>query len=60
MYEKYYKDHSGKHTKEVEAISEKLNKSFGLVDKKGTKLYNPEPIGRWQKRKEIVNKKITK
>ena len=60
VYEKYYKDHSGKHTKEVKAISEKLNKSFGLVDKKGTKLYNPEPIGRWQSRKEIVNKKLAK
>ena len=60
VYEKYYKDHSGKHTKEVKTISEKLNKSFGLVDKKGTKLYNPEPIGRWQSRKEIVNKKLAK
>jgi len=38
----------------------KLNKSFGLVDKKGTKLYSPEPIGRWQKRKEIVEKKLSK
>jgi tetratricopeptide (TPR) repeat protein len=60
VYEKYYKDHSGKHTKSVMAISEKLNKSFGLVDKKGTKLYNPEPIGRWQKRKQTVNKKLAK
>jgi len=58
VYEKYYKDRSGKHTKEVEAISAKLNKSFALVDKKGAKLYNPEPIGRWQKRKEIVERKL--
>jgi tetratricopeptide (TPR) repeat protein len=60
VYEKYYKDHSGKHSTTVKAISEKLNKSFGLVDKKGTKLYNPEPIGRWQKRKQTVNKKLAK
>jgi len=60
VYEKYYNDHSGKHSKQVKTISEKLNKSFGLVDKKGTKLYNPEPIGKWQIRKELVNKKLAK
>jgi hypothetical protein len=60
VYEKYYDKHSGKHTKEVDTLSAKLNKSLGLVDKKGTKLYNPEPIGRWQKRKETVNKKLEK
>ena len=60
VYEKYYKEHSGKHTKEVQSLSEKLNKSFGLVDKKGAKLYYPEPIGKWQGRKEVVNKKLTK
>jgi hypothetical protein len=59
-YEKYYNKHSGKRTKEVDALSAKLNKSLGLVDKKGTKLYNPEPIGKWQKRKEVVNKKLEK
>jgi hypothetical protein len=58
VYEKYYNKHSGKHTKEVDALSARLNKSLGLVDKKGTKLYNPEPIGQWQKRKEIVNRKL--
>ncbi len=60
IYEKYYNDHSGKHSKQVKAISEKLNKSFGLVDKKGSKLYNPEPIGKWQSRKELVNRKLAK
>lgn len=58
VYEKYYNDNSGKHSKQVKMISEKLNKSFGFVDKKGAKLYYPEPIGKWQKRKEIVNKKL--
>ena len=60
VYEKYYEKHSGKHNKEVDALSAKLNRSLGLVDKKGTKLYNPQPIGRWQKRKETVNKKLEK
>jgi hypothetical protein len=44
----------------VDALSAKLNKSLGLVDKKGTKLYSPEPIGKWQKRKKVVNKKLEK
>jgi two-component SAPR family response regulator len=57
-YEKYYKQHAGKHSKKVSDISEKLNRSFGLIDKKGIKLYNPEPVGRWLKRKEMANKKI--
>ena len=60
VYEKYYEKHSGKHNKEVDALSAKLNRSLGLVDKKGTKVYNPQPIGRWQKRKETVNKKLEK
>ena len=60
VYEKYYEKPSGKHNKEVDALSAKLNRSLGLVDKKGTKVYNPQPIGRWQKRKETVNKKLEK
>lgn len=58
VHEKYYSENSEKHSKQVKMISEKLNKSFGVVDKKGAKLYNPEPIGKWQKRKEMVNKKL--
>ena len=60
VYDKFYNEHSGNQSKEVKAISEKLNKSFGLVDKKGHKLYNPEPIARWQKRKKVVTKKLAK
>ena len=58
-YEKYYAS-SGNHSKQVKSISEKLNKSFGLVDKKGNRIYYPEPIGRWQTRKEVVEKKLSK
>lgn len=57
-YEKFYNTHFKKHSKKINEISEKLNKSFGLIDKKGIKTYNPEPLGRWQKRKELVNKKV--
>ena len=57
-FEKFYKSKSIKPSKKISEISEKLNKAFQLVDKKGNSLYNPEPIGRWQKRKEVVEKKM--
>ena len=57
-FEAYYHKHRQKHSKAINDISEKLNKAFGLIDKKGIKTYNPEPIGKWQKRKEVVEKKL--
>ncbi len=57
-FEKFYKSKLVRPSKKINEISEKLNKAFQLVDKKGNSLYNPEPIGRWQKRKEVVEKKI--
>jgi len=59
-YQKYYNDFAGKHSKKVKVISEKLNKSFGLVDKKGTQIYSPAPIGRWEIRKQVVKKRLAK
>jgi len=59
-FETFYKEQSGKPGKKVSEISKKLNKAFHLVDKKGHSLYNPEPIDRWQKRKQTVEKKIEK
>ena len=59
-FEKFYKDQSGKPSKKVSEISKQLNKAFHLVDKKGNSLYAPEPIDRWQKRKEVVEKKMAK
>ena len=53
-YEKFYQ----KHSKKKSDISQKLNKSIGLVDKKGTSVYMPEPIGGWLKRKAVVEKKL--
>ena len=57
-YEAYYRKHRPKHSKTINELSEKLNKAFGLIDKKGIKTYNPEPIGNWQKRKAVVEKKL--
>lgn len=59
-FEKFYKTSAGKPSKKIRDISEKLNKAFHLIDKEGTPLYNPEPIDRWEKRKEVVEKKIEK
>jgi len=57
-YEVYYRKHRPKHSKTINELSEKLNKAFGLVDKKGVKTYYPEPIGKWQKRKAVVEKRL--
>jgi hypothetical protein len=59
-FEKFYETSLGKPSKKIRDISEKLNKAFHLTDKEGTPLYRPEPIDRWQKRKEVVEKKIEK
>ncbi|MDQ6763575.1 MAG: hypothetical protein M3015_13225 [Bacteroidota bacterium] len=59
-YEAYYKKHRPKHSQTVDDLSSKLNKSLGLVDKRGVSLNDPEPIGKWKKRKEIVEKKLAK
>jgi phage shock protein A len=57
-FETYYRKRQPKHSKTISDISQKLNKAFGLVDKQGIKTYNPEPIGKWQKRKAVVEKKL--
>jgi len=43
--------------KRIQEISEKLLKFTGLADKKGNHLYDPEPIGRWKKRRTVVEKR---
>ena len=45
-------------SKKVIDISNKLAKSFGLVDKKGNSTYDPEPIAKWEKRKMVVEKRL--
>jgi hypothetical protein len=59
-FEKFYKKQQPRHSKEISEISEKLNKAFHLIDKKGHSLYNPDPLDRWEKRKQTVEKKIDK
>ena len=57
-YERFYKSKLKTRSNKVREISQKLNKSFGLTDKQGNSVYNPEPIARWKKRKINVEKKM--
>lgn len=44
----------------VSKLSNALMKSTGLIDKKGNRTYEPEPIATWKKRKQTVLKKSGK
>lgn len=59
-FEQFYKKQAGKRSKKISDISNQLNKAFHLIDKKGNSLYTPEPIDRWLKRKEMVEKRMGK
>jgi tetratricopeptide (TPR) repeat protein len=56
-FEDHYKSKVSTSKKVIE-ISNKLAKSFGLVDKKGNSTYDHEPIGKWKKRRLVVGKKM--
>jgi tetratricopeptide (TPR) repeat protein len=56
-FEAFY-DSKVSRSKKVVEISNKLAKSFGLMDKKGNSTYDPEPIGKWKKRRLVVEKKL--
>ena len=56
-YEQFYKSRASK-SKKIAELSNKLNLSVGLSDKKGNIIYQPEPINKWKKRKLVVEKKI--
>ncbi|HMJ45919.1 MAG TPA: hypothetical protein VK498_01230 [Ferruginibacter sp.] len=57
-YEHFYKPKGKSRSRLVTTLSNKLNKLVGLIDKKGKFTYDPEPLAKWKKRKEIVRKKI--
>lgn len=46
--------------KTAEKLSKSLAKALGLTDKKGTDLFQPEPIAKWTNRKAVVEKKLGK
>ncbi|HEY0676848.1 MAG TPA: hypothetical protein VGD17_01135 [Chitinophagaceae bacterium] len=49
-----------KSKKKVMELSSAIMKKSGLADRKGNETYIPEPVGRWIKRKEVLQKKISK
>jgi tetratricopeptide (TPR) repeat protein len=57
-YEQFYKSRASR-SKKIAEISIKLGRSVGLSDKKGNVAYEPEPIGKWKKRKAVVEKKLS-
>ena len=57
-FEAFNKSHKKKAGKTIQTISNKLNRSLGLVDHKGKAVYDAEPVAGWKKRKEVVVKKI--
>ena len=57
VFEDFYNSKVTKSKKVIE-ISNKLAKSFGLIDKKGNHIYDPEPIGKWKRRRLVVEKKL--
>lgn len=57
-FEKFFASHRPKKTGKVSSISQKLSKSLGLIDKKGNSVYSPEPIGKWKRRRVVVEKKV--
>ncbi len=57
-FENFYKPKTKGRTKIITSISNKLNKLIGLVDKKGNHTYDPEPLCKWKKRKQVVAKKV--
>ena len=58
-FQQFYKNASKfQATKKVAALSKALLKATGLSDKKGRPLYEREPLGRWNKRRQVVEKKL--
>ena len=51
---------SSKHAgnKKVTQLSKAILRSTGLSDKKGNPLFLREPLGRWSRRKQVVQKKL--
>jgi tetratricopeptide (TPR) repeat protein len=56
-FEDKYKSATTKPSAKVASISKSLIRSMGLADKKGKSYYLPQPIARWTRRKELLEKK---
>jgi hypothetical protein len=56
-FEEKFKSATAKPSAKVASISKSLIRSMGLADKKGKSFYLPQPIARWTRRKELLEKK---
>jgi len=57
IFEEKFKTPASKTSAKVASLSKSLIRSMGLADKKGKSYYLPQPIARWTKRKELLEKK---
>ncbi len=57
-FEKHYGKTEKSSAGKISNLSKKISKSMGLVDKKGQPVYDHEPIARWKKRKNLIEKKL--
>ena len=56
-FEEKFKNATTKPSAKVASISKYLIRSMGLADKKGKSYYLPQPIARWTRRKDLLEKK---
>ena len=57
VFEEKFNSAAPKHSPKVASLSKSLIRSMGLADKKGKSYYLPQPIARWTRRKELLQKK---
>jgi len=57
IFEENFRKKKVKPTAKIASISKSLIRSMGLADKKGKSYYLPQPIARWTRRKELLEKK---
>ncbi len=58
-FEKKFGKNAARPKPKVVKISKSLIRAMGLSDKKGRLLYQPQPIARWEKRKQLLQKKMS-
>ena len=57
QFSKRFKKSDKRKNTKIASLSKSLAHAMGLTDKKGNAKYQPEPVARWQKRKELLQKK---
>lgn len=57
VFEEKFRSKQVKPTAKVAALSKSLIRSMGLADRKGNSYFLPQPIAKWTKRKELLEKK---